>query len=280
MSSQTEAAVSPSVKQSDKDKRVRLPFVRNKALLGSVIPVLLIVIWELASRLGWVAPHLLPAPTTVLGEVVSMAQSGELWGHVGITLYRVAAGFAFGAAAAVVLGAATGYSKIANYLLDPMLQALRAIPSLAWVPLFILWIGIGEASKITLVAVGVFFPVYLNLTSGIHGVDRKLIEVGRMYHFSTLQLIRRIILPAALPSFLVGIRSGLSLGWMFVVAAELLGASQGLGYLMVFGQNTSAPELVVASILLFAIFGKLTDELLKRLQQRALRWQDSMENAS
>ena len=249
-------------------------------LLGSLIPVALVIIWELSSRLGWVAPHLLPAPTTVLEEVVSMAQSGELWGHIWITLYRVLAGFLVGASVAIVLGAATGYSKLANQLLDPMLQALRAIPSLAWVPLFILWIGIGEASKITLVAVGVFFPVYLNLTSGIQGVDRKLIEVGRMYHFSSVQLIRRIILPASLPSFLVGIRSGLSLGWMFVVAAELLGASQGLGYLMVFGQNTSAPELVVGSILLFAIFGKVTDEILKRIQTRALRWQDNMKNAS
>jgi sulfonate transport system permease protein len=118
------------------------------------------------------------------------------------------------------------------------------------------------------------------LTSGIQGIDRKLIEVGKMYHFTTIQQIRRIILPAALPSFLVGIRSGLSLGWMFVVAAELLGASQGLGYLMVVGQNTSSPELVVGSIILFAIFGKLTDEILRRIQNRTLRWQDSMENAA
>ncbi len=278
MSSRTEVAVTPSVKE--KKKKEPFHFWKSNVLLGSLIPIALVIIWELSSRLGWVAPHLLPAPTTVLEEVVSMAQSGELWGHIWITLYRVLAGFLVGASVAIVLGAATGYSKLANQLLDPMLQALRAIPSLAWVPLFILWIGIGEASKITLVAVGVFFPVYLNLTSGIQGVDRKLIEVGRMYHFSSVQLIRRIILPASLPSFLVGIRSGLSLGWMFVVAAELLGASQGLGYLMVFGQNTSAPELVVGSILLFAIFGKVTDEILKRIQTRALRWQDNMENAS
>ncbi|MBA2176704.1 ABC transporter permease [Halobacillus locisalis] len=278
MSSRTEVAVTPSVKE--KKKKRSFPFWKSNVFLGSLIPIALVILWELSSRIGWVAPHLLPAPTTVLEEVVSMAQSGELWGHIWITLYRVLAGFLVGTSVAIVLGAATGYSKIANQLLDPMLQALRAIPSLAWVPLFILWIGIGETSKITLVAVGVFFPVYLNLTSGIQGVDRKLIEVGRMYHFSSVQLIRRIILPASFPSFLVGIRSGLSLGWMFVVAAELLGASQGLGYLMVFGQNTSAPELVVGSILLFAIFGKVTDEVLKRIQTRALRWQDNMENAS
>lgn len=277
MSSRTEAALAPSVKNKNK---AQWTLWKSNVFLGSIIPFMIVFIWEYASRAGWVAPHLLPAPSTVLQEITTMAQEGELWGHIGITLYRVFAGFFAGSIAAVLLGAATGYIKTVNQLLDPLLQALRAIPSLAWVPLFILWIGIGEASKITLVAVGVFFPVYLNLTSGIQGVDRKLIEVGRIYNFSSLQQIRKIILPAALPSFLVGIRSGLSLGWMFVVAAELLGASQGLGYLMVFGQNTSAPELVVGSILLFAIFGKVTDEILKRIQAKTLKWQDNIENAS
>ncbi|MFC7321147.1 ABC transporter permease [Halobacillus campisalis] len=276
MASQTEAAVRPTTK---KEKTTINP-LKSNVVVGSLLPVTLIIIWEMASRGGFVEPHLLPAPTTVLEEVITMAQEGELWGHIWITLYRVFAGFLLGTGAAILLGAATGYIKIVERVLDPMLQALRAIPSLAWVPLFILWLGIGETSKITLVAVGVFFPVYLNLTSGIQGVDRKLIEVGRMYHFTALQQIKRIILPASLPSFLVGLRSGLSLGWMFVVAAELLGASEGLGYLMVFGQNTSAPELVIASILLFAIFGKITDEILKRIQTRTLKWQDNMENAS
>ena len=278
MSSRTEAPVKPTVRK----KAVRPSFKGKSsgAWLGLVIPVLIVLLWEYASRSGWVAPHLLPSPTTVVDEMVAMAQGGELWGHIYITLYRVFAGFLVGAVAAVILGAATGYIKIAHQLLDPMLQALRAIPSLAWVPLFILWIGIGETSKITLVAVGVFFPVYLNLTSGIQGVDRKLIEVGRIYNFNSLQQIRKIILPAALPSFIVGLRSGLSLGWMFVVAAELLGASQGLGYLMVYGQNTSAPALVIGSIILFAIFGKMTDEILKRVQSKTLKWQDNLENAS
>ncbi|MFD2923291.1 ABC transporter permease [Halobacillus naozhouensis] len=276
MSSQSETAVRPSVESHEKTNFN--PFTSN-LFIGSLLPIVLIIVWEIASRSGWVAPYLLPAPSVVLEEIVGMAQEGELWGHISITLYRVFAGFLLGMAAATILGAATGYISIVEKVLDPMLQALRAIPSLAWVPLFVLWIGIGEASKITLVAVGVFFPIYLNLTSGIQGVDRKLIEVGRMYHFSSLQQIRKIIFPAALPSFLVGVRSGLSLGWMFVVAAELLGASQGLGYLMVFGQNTSSPELVIGSIVLFAIFGKITDEILKRIQTRTLRWQDSIENS-
>ena len=157
-----------------------------------------------------------------------------------------------------------------------MIQALRSIPSLAWVPLFILWMGIGEPSKITMIAVGVFFPVYLNMISGILGVDRKLIEVGKINKLNSFQLVTRIILPASLPSFLTGLRSGLGLGWMFVVAAELMGASQGLGYLLVLGQNTLSPETILASIILFAVIGKLSDWILKIVESRALHWQDRL----
>ncbi|GEN55424.1 ABC transporter permease [Halobacillus faecis] len=277
MSSRTETTVQPAARVN-KARAVKGNL--SGSWLGLILPVFIILLWEYASRSGWVAPHLLPSPTTVVDEMAALAQGGELLGHITITLYRVFAGFLAGSLAAVLLGAATGYVKVIHQLLDPMLQALRAIPSLAWVPLFVLWIGIGEASKITLVAVGVFFPVYLNLTSGIQGIDRKLIEVGRIYNFTSLQQIKKIILPAALPSFIIGLRSGLSLGWMFVVAAELLGASQGLGYLMVYGQNTSAPSLVIGSIILFAIFGKITDEILKRIQTKTLKWQDNLENAS
>ncbi|TFE02062.1 ABC transporter permease [Jeotgalibacillus salarius] len=247
--------------------------------LGMILPVLLIAIWEAAARLGWIESYLLPAPTVVIESIIEMAQEGTLWAHVSITLYRVGAGFLIGTAAAVFIGAAVGYFKKAEHLLDPILQAFRSIPSLAWVPLFLLWMGIGEPSKVTLIAVGVFFPVYLNIVSGIQGVDRKLIEVGKVYHFNSLQLVRRIILPASLPSFLVGIRSGLGLGWMFVVAAELLGASEGLGYLLVLGQNTSSPELIIASIILFAALGKGTDALLKSIESRSLKWQDNLQNA-
>ncbi|MDZ5713253.1 ABC transporter permease [Jeotgalibacillus haloalkalitolerans] len=247
--------------------------------LGLILPVVLIAVWEAAARLGWIESYLLPAPTVVVTSIIEMAQEGTLWSHVSITLYRVGAGFLIGTAAALIVGAAVGYFKQAERLLDPILQAFRSIPSLAWVPLFLLWMGIGEPSKVTLIAVGVFFPVYLNIVSGIQGVDRKLIEVGKVYRFSSLQLVRRIILPASLPSFLVGIRSGLGLGWMFVVAAELLGASEGLGYLLVLGQNTSSPELIIASIILFAALGKGTDALLKGIEAKSLKWQDNLQNA-
>src|SRR5262249_15690706 len=156
-----------------------------------------------------------------------LARTGDLWIHLEATLGRVALGFVLGALAATVLGAATGYSIRARRLLDPFFQGLRSIPSIAWVPLFILWLAIAQASKVALSAVGVFFPVYLNLMSGIAKTDRKLVEVGRAYRMTGWRLVMRVQVPATLPAYVVGLRGGLGLGWMFVAAAELMGASEG-----------------------------------------------------
>ncbi|MBD0334984.1 MAG: ABC transporter permease [Cyanobacteria bacterium Co-bin13] len=242
---------------------------------GWVLPIGLLIAWELLSRLGVFPPNLLPAPSTVTATIWGLAASGELVRHIGITLFRVVLGFGVGTLAATVFGALTGYSPVAHRYLDPLLQALRNIPSLAWVPLFILWLGIFETSKVALIAVGVFFPVYLNLMSGIQNVDRKLVEVGKIYRLSQIQLIYRVFFPATLPAYIVGLRNGLSLGWMFVVAAELMGASQGLGFLLIDGQTTGRPAIILASLLLFALLGKLTDSLLAALGKRLLRWQDT-----
>ncbi|UOG74426.1 ABC transporter permease [Hymenobacter tibetensis] len=244
-------------------------------LRGAVLPAVLLLVWETLARTGVLPPNLLPAPSRVLATIWQMALTGELWEHLGITLWRVTLGFVLGGALATVFGALTGYSRTLNQLLDPLLQGIRNIPSLAWVPLFILWMGIYETSKVVLIAVGVFFPVYLNLMSGIQGVDRKLVEVGRVYRLSGLQLIRRIFMPATLPAYFVGLRSGLGLGWMFVVAAEIMGANKGLGFLLVDGQMTGRPQTILASILLFAVLGQLTDALLSLLSRRLLRWQDT-----
>jgi sulfonate transport system permease protein len=242
---------------------------------GAIVPVILLIIWEIASKAGWVAPNLLPAPSTVLGTINDLGKSGDLWKHIGITVYRVAVGFVIGVGVATVLGAVTGYSKIIHDLIDPLLQSLRSIPSLAWVPLFLLWMGIQETPRIALIAVGVFFPVYLSLMSGIRSVDRKLVEVGKIYRLTGLQLIQRVFLPATIPDYIVGLRSGLGLGWMFVVAAELTGASQGLGYLLVDGQTTGRPELTIASIFLFALLGKISDSAIALVSGRFLHWRDA-----
>lgn len=242
--------------------------------LGMIFPIGLIVAWEMTVRFGFVESYQLPAPTVLVDELWALTMSGTIWSHIYWTLYRVFGGFLLGTIAAILLSVNVGFSKKAEYLFDPIIQAFRSIPSLAWVPLFILWMGIGESSKITMIAVGVFFPVYLNLVSGILNVDKKLIEVGKMYQLSFIDMVRQIVLPASLPSFLVGIRSGLGLGWMFVVAAELMGASQGLGFMLVLGQNTLSPETILVSIILFAVIGKFTDWLLKLLEKRLLHYQE------
>ncbi len=247
-------------------------------LLGLIVPILILAAWEAGGSRGWWDRHLLPAPSAVWQYLAESAVDGSLAQNVAATLYRVAAGFLLGLGCALVTGTLTGLSPAASRLLDPLLQGLRAVPSLAWVPLFLIWLGIGETSKVTLIALGVFFPIYLNLVSGIRGVDRKLIEVGRTFGLRAFALVTRIILPAALPSLLTGVRGGLGLGWMFVIAAELIGASRGLGFLLDLGRNISRPEIVIASILLFAILGKATDGLLVLLERRALAWQDTLGN--
>jgi sulfonate transport system permease protein len=244
------------------------------------LPAILLAAWEGVTRAGLVAPNLLPAPSRVIATVTALAKEGVLLDHIVATLARVAIGFGIGAGVATLIGAVTGYSPVYRRLLDPMLQSLRNIPSIAWVPLFILWLGIFEASKVALIAVGVFFPVYLNLMSGIQSVDRKLVEVGRIYRLSGWALVRRILLPATLPAYVVGLRGGLGLGWMFVVAAEIMGASEGLGFLLVDGQMTGRPAVVIASIVMFAVLGKLTDMALAALARPFLSWQDSFQNAS
>jgi sulfonate transport system permease protein len=241
---------------------------------GFAVPVLLLAIWQGASGAGVVSAAILPSPLLVITTLVAMAQSGEMAQAIGATAFRMALGFAFGAGAATVLGGLCGASALARALLDPLIQALRSVPSLAWVPLFILWLGIFEASKITLVAVGVFFPVYLNLVSGIANVDRKLLEVGRVHGFSPLRRLLRIQLPAALPAYVVGLRGGLGLGWMFVAAAELLGATDGLGFILDDGEQTGRPERVLAALLLFGLCGKITDWALASGGRALVSWQD------
>jgi len=245
------------------------------ALVGFIVPAILVGIWELLSRVGYFPPNWLPAPTVVLATTIDLARHEELLQHIGITIYRVAAGFAIGVAVATVFGALSGCSQWFRKLIDPLLQALRNIPSMAWVPLFLLWLGIQESSKITLIAVGVFFPVYLNLMSGIMHLDIKLIEVGRVFNLKKIALVRRVVLPAAMPAFITGIRTGLGLGWMFVVAAELMGASKGLGFLMNDGQMTGRPAIIIASIVLFAICGKISDMFVVYAGSRFLRYKEN-----
>jgi sulfonate transport system permease protein len=242
--------------------------------LGLLLPVALAVAWEIAVRMGWSNGRLVPPPSVIWATFSDLARTGELQTHSLATLSRVAAGFVCGVAAGTIMGAITGYSALSHRLVDPSLQALRSIPSIAWVPLFILWFGIFEASKIILIAVGVFFPVYLGVMGAVMSVDRKIVEVGRVFRLSGPAMVRRILLPAVMPAYVLSLRAGLGLGWMFVVAAEFLGASTGLGFLLIDGQQLGKPAQIVAAIVAFAILGKTTDWIIARIAAPFLRWED------
>lgn len=246
-----------------------------RPLAGLILPLGLALAWEAVVALGWNSGRLLPPPSVILATLTDLAARGDLAHHAQATLTRVVLGFGVGVVAGTVLGALTGYARGLARLLDPTLQALRAIPSIAWVPLFILWFGIFEAPKVALIAVGVFFPVYLGVMEAIRGVDRKIVEVGRVFRLSGVAMVRRILLPAVLPAYVTALRSGLGLGWMFVVAAEFMGASAGLGYLLIDGQQLGKPAQIVAAIIAFAVLGKLTDSLLALAAAPFLRWEDS-----
>jgi sulfonate transport system permease protein len=264
-------AAEPSVSRA----RVSYRFALMGPALGLMLPVGLALLWEAAVRIGLSDGRLVPPPSRIVATLAELAQTGELQRHVAATLLRVAAGFLFGTVAATLLGAIAGYSALVRRLVDPTLQGLRAVPSIAWIPLFILWLGIFETSKVALIAVGVFFPVYLGVLGAILSVDRKIVEVGRVFRLSGPAMVRRILLPAVLPSYVVSLRGGLGLGWMFVIAAEFMGASEGLGYLLIDGQQLGKPAEIVAAIITFAVLGKATDWLLALAAAPFLRWEDA-----
>jgi sulfonate transport system permease protein len=247
----------------------------TRFLLGLALPVVLALGWEFAVRAGFAQGRLMPPPSRIFETLYQLAVTGELWLHIGATLARVGSGFFLGVVSGTLVGALAGASRRSREILDPSLQGLRSVPSIAWVPLFILWLGIFEESKVALIAVGCFFPIYLGVLAAIQSVDRKTVEVGRIFRLSTPQLVRRILLPAILPAYVVSLRQGLGLGWMFVVAAEFMGASEGLGYLLVDGQQLGKPDQIIAAILTFAVIGKITDGLLATATNPFLTWQDA-----
>jgi len=245
-------------------------------LIGIVLPIFIIIIWYLLTITETVRNNLLPPPQEVIDELLNLSSDGTLFSHILITLSRVFYGFVFGAVVATILGVITGVSPTLRSFFDPTIQALKAVPSLAWVPLFILWFGIFEDSKIALISVGVFFPIYLNLMMGIRQIDKKMIEVAHINNLNYFQTVRWVLLPGIIPEWVTGLRSGLALGWMFVIAAELMGASEGLGYLMIDGQMTGRPALIIGALILFAIIGKITDEILYISAKPFLKWKVSL----
>ncbi len=247
-------------------------------LIGLIVPVALLGFWQWLVNREVYTRSQLPPPKDVWLAAEQLWTAELLLEHITISIERVAQGFLWGAGIAILIGLAVGLSPLIDALFSPTIQAFRAIPSLAWVPLLILWMGIGDQPKITLVAIGVFFPVFTALVGGIQQIDRKLIEVGQAYGLRGPALAWNILLPAAAPSLLTGLRIGLAQGWLFLVAAELIGASRGLGFLLTDGQNTGRADIIVLSIVLLALLGKGTDVLLGIVERRTLRWSDAWQS--
>jgi sulfonate transport system permease protein len=237
-----------------------------------LVPFAVLVAWELAARNGGLSSRVLPEPLAVLKAAWSLVQSGDMWANVKVSSWRALSGFAIGGGIGFVLGLATGLFKPAEIVLDSTIQMIRNIPALAMIPLVILWFGIGEEAKLFLVALGVFFPVYVNTFHGIRSVDANLVEMARSYGLSGFALYREVILPGALPSILVGVRFGLGLMWVMLIVAETISAQSGIGYMTMNAREFLQTDVVVVGILLYALLGKLADMLAKGIERVTLRW--------
>lgn len=239
--------------------------------IGAALPLALLAAWQLTTSLGWFTVVQLPPPGMVWQAAVDMLERGLLVKYVAISTQRVLIGFAIGASFGLVLGAITGLSRTWDQALGPTLGAIRAVPSLAWVPLLLLWLKLGEESKVTLITIGAFFPVFTTVSLALRHVDRQLVEAGRAFGLSGVRLFTTIQLPAILPAVISGLRLALAQAWLFLVAAELIASNAGLGFLLTDSQNNGRVDRILLAIVLLAIIGKTTDSILGVFERWATR---------
>lgn len=258
------------------------PTIGNHGLLmiSWIAPVVVLIAWEWLAQSGWLSPQVLPAPSKVARTAFKLLLSGSLLNDLGVSLLRAAAGFAIGGGIGFALGTLVGFSRIAQALIDRSVQMIRAIPFLAMVPLVIVWFGVGEGEKIFLVSLGVAFPIYINTTLGIRQVDPKLLELGRVQGLGTWQTVRRIILPGALPSILTGVRYSLATAWLALVVAETIGAQSGLGFLAMDAREFLRTDVIVLTILIYALIGVAADSIARLLERRLLAWHPNYGDAA
>jgi sulfonate transport system permease protein len=247
--------------------------------LGWLLPIVIVAGWELASRTGFIAGNVLPAPSAVAEAFWRLLVSGELIQNIAVSTARALAGFAIGGSIGFVLGLANGVSALSRGLTDTTLQMIRNIPHLALIPLVILWFGIDEEAKLFLVALGVFFPIYVNTLLGIQSVDPQLVEMGRIYGMTRFELFSRVILPGALPAIFVGLRYALGIMWLTLIVAETISASSGLGYMAMQAREFLLIDVVVLSILIYALLGKLADSFARLLERLSLQWHPAFQTA-
>lgn len=252
---------------------------RWRGLLPWLVPVLIVALWQLAAQVGWLSTRILPAPWAVLRAGYELALSGELFTHLGASFARAATGFAIGGGIGFFFGLINGGYRLAEHLFDTTLQMVRNVPHLALIPLVILWFGIGEEGKLFLVALGVFFPIYLNTFHGIRAVDPALVEMGRSYGLNGWALFRQVILPGALPNILIGVRYALGFMWLTLIVAETISATSGIGYMAMNAREFLQTDIVVLAILLYAVLGKLADVAARLLERTWLRWNSAYQPA-
>ena len=243
----------------------------TRVVLGLVVPALLLGLWQLVSAAGVFSAVQLPSPGAVLASAKDLVERGELGTHIAISTQRVLIGFALGAALGLVLGALLGLSRLVDVLLGPLFGAVRAVPSLALVPLLILWMGIGEDSKVTLITIGAFFPVFTTVCLALRHVDRNLVEAARAFGLNGIRLLGTVQLPAVVPAVFSGLRLALAQSWLFLVAAELIASSMGLGFLLTDSQNNGRTDRMFLAIVLLAVIGKATDALLGVAEKWAVK---------
>ncbi|HEY4095800.1 MAG TPA: ABC transporter permease [Baekduia sp.] len=245
-----------------------LPMILRRA----TVPILLIVLWQVASWAGWIDGSTLASPIEVWHAFTRSWSSGQLWPSILTSLRRVTIGLAIGVSAGTILGLIAGLSRVGEELVDAPLQMLRALPFLGLMPLLIVWLGIGEGVKIGLIVIGVVFPVYLNLHKGIRSVDPRYAELSRACGVGRWGVIRRVILPGALPSFLIGLRFALGIAWLSLVIGETVNADKGIGYLIMQGQQYLETDVIVMGLVIYAILGLLMEGLVRLIEWRALPW--------
>lgn len=245
---------------------------RIRILIRILGPILILVLWQVVSSSGIISGTTLPSPTTVLDAFRELWRGGDLQAALPISLRRAGEGFLIGGSIGLVLGLLAGLWRLGEELLDASLQMLRTVPFIALIPLFMLWFGIDEKAKITLIAAACVFPVYLNTYAGVRGVDPKLVEAGTVFGLKRFSLIKNVILPLALPSVLVGVRYGLGVALLALVAAEQINASSGIGYIVINANQQARPDIVIAGVLVYAVLGIIVDLVVRGLEQLALPW--------
>ncbi|WP_343650344.1 ABC transporter permease subunit [Herbaspirillum sp.] len=266
------AAESSSVRRSRRLRPLQELGNRSLFLLSWAAPLLLLLLWEAFARTGVLSPQVLPAPSKVLQTAWNLIGQGRLLSDLGASLLRAAAGFVIGGSLGFVLGTLVGFSRLAEALFDRSVQMVRAVPFLAALPLVIVWFGVGEGGKVFLVSLGVLFPIYINTVLGIRQVDPKLLELGRVTGLSNWTLIRRIVLPGALPSILAGVRYALAVAWLALVIAETIAANTGIGSLAMDAREFLQTDVIVLTIVIYAGIGVVSDAIARLLERRLLAW--------